>query len=410
MRDASEFYNWQTNARKEDEEQRLQLVDDRREDMKASNRRAREAMDNQEKSNADAAAAQRSDMDVARKQREAELLAGLNNRRAQADAVRAVQFEAPKKAAEEVRKARQERAANQAKEMAALRREREEKDRIEQEIRNDLIRQIRALERAPKNAFFIRDFDPTETSGHRLDCEMSLVELRERLKMNKQRALEEEERKREELRQDKVKKQQRLDEALSRATKVHKMAEEQNQERKRLAKMSADERKAAAKAKSAAETSKLVARLRTRRAKKKQEVENARVKNAAIAKARLLLGADKDARERRHMQEQLLGAEREARDRQTRAKREVAAYERIKARHSKQTVTYKKKVDREARELDAKRADQVSKAHKYITDKQFKEKRAKQQHFREHQSEVKDVRSKRHDRAYKPKQYLKSAR
>ena len=378
--------------------------------MKASNRRAREAMDNQEQSNADAASQQRAETEVARKEREAELLAGLNQRRAQADAVRAVQFEAPKKAAEQMHQERQERAANQAKEMAALRREREEKDRIEQEIRNDLIRQIRALERAPKNAFFVRDFDPTETSGHRLDCEMSLVELRERLKMNKQRALEEEQRKREELRQDKVQKQQRLDEALSRATKVHKMAEEQNQERKRLAKMSADERQAAVKAKSAADTKNLVARLRNRRAKKKEEVENARVKNAAIAKARLLLGADKDARERRHMQEQLLGAEREARDRQNKAKHEVAAYERIKAKHSKQTVTYKKKLDRESRELDARRADQVSKAHKYITDKQFSEKRAKQQHFREHQSKVKADRSKKHDRAYKPKQYLKPSR
>ena len=388
----------------------MQLVDERREDMKASNRRAREAMDNQEQSNADAAAAQRSEMQVARDKREAELAAGLEHRREQAEAVRVVQFEAPKKAAEKQKKERQERAANQMKEMAALRREREEKDRLEQEIRNDLIRQIRALERAPKNAFFVRDFDPTETSGLGLDCEMSLVELRERLKMNKQRALEEEQRKREELRQDKVKKQQRLDEALSRAMKVHKMAEEQNLERKRLSKMDAAQRKAEIKAKSAAQTRAVVARLRNRRAKKKEEVENARIKNAKIAKARLLLGADKDAMERRHMQEQLLGAEREARDRQTRAKREVAAYERIKAKHSKQTVTYKKKVDREHRELDARRADQVRKAHKYITDKQFSEKREKQSHFRDHQSKVKQDRSKKHTRAYKPKQYLRPSR
>ena len=67
-------------------------------------------------------------------------------------------------------------------------REKAAADALEQEIRNDLIRQIRALERVPKRT--IIRFDPTESSGVGLLEEMSLVELKERLRMNKIRDAE----------------------------------------------------------------------------------------------------------------------------------------------------------------------------------------------------------------------------
>ena len=52
---------------------------------------------------------------------------------------------------------------------------------------DDLIRQIRALERVPKVK--VKVFDPTQSSQQGLLGEMSLVELRERVEMLKVRTL-----------------------------------------------------------------------------------------------------------------------------------------------------------------------------------------------------------------------------
>ena len=71
-----------------------------------------------------------------------------------------------------------------------------EEKKIEQERRDDLIRQIRELERIPIKR--TTGFDPTETPGYGLLEEMSLVELKERLEIQKKMRLDEINAKREE--------------------------------------------------------------------------------------------------------------------------------------------------------------------------------------------------------------------
>ena len=71
-----------------------------------------------------------------------------------------------------------------------------EEKKIEQERRDDLIRQIRELERIPIKRS--TGFDPTETPGYGLLEEMSLVELKERLEIQKKMRLDEINAKREE--------------------------------------------------------------------------------------------------------------------------------------------------------------------------------------------------------------------
>jgi len=56
---------------------------------------------------------------------------------------------------------------------------------VEQARRNELIRQIRELEKIPIQR--TKGFDPTETGGHGLMEEMSVAELRERLEFNKRK-------------------------------------------------------------------------------------------------------------------------------------------------------------------------------------------------------------------------------
>ena len=71
-----------------------------------------------------------------------------------------------------------------------------EEKKIVQERRDDLIRQIRELERIPIKRS--TGFDPTETPGYGLLEEMSLVELKERLEIQKKMRLDEINAKREE--------------------------------------------------------------------------------------------------------------------------------------------------------------------------------------------------------------------
>jgi hypothetical protein len=77
----------------------------------------------------------------------------------------------------------------------AMQRKREE-DAVEQRKREELIRQIRELERIP--IVRTKGFDPTEASGVGLLEEMSIAELRERLEFNKMKEEQETAQKREE--------------------------------------------------------------------------------------------------------------------------------------------------------------------------------------------------------------------
>lgn len=90
-----------------------------------------------------------------------------------------------------------------------------EESKIEQQRRNDLIRQIRELERIPIQR--TKGFDPTETPGYGLFEEMSLVELRERLELQKKMLKDQIEAKREE---NKMKMEERTDSLINKANVI----------------------------------------------------------------------------------------------------------------------------------------------------------------------------------------------
>jgi hypothetical protein len=69
------------------------------------------------------------------------------------------------------------------KELSEALQRRKEEDEIEHKKKEELIRQIRELERVP--IVRTKGFDPTETAGFGLLDEMSIAELRERLEFNK---------------------------------------------------------------------------------------------------------------------------------------------------------------------------------------------------------------------------------
>ena len=75
----------------------------------------------------------------------------------------------------------------------ALKRKRDEEE-FEHQRKQELIRQIRELEKIP--IVRTKGFDPTEAGGHGLLEEMSIAELRERIEYNKRQVEQETEKKR----------------------------------------------------------------------------------------------------------------------------------------------------------------------------------------------------------------------
>ena len=101
---------------------------------------------------------------------------------------------------------------NRKKEMNELNLIIQEEKKINNERRDDLIRQIRELEKLPIRRQY--GFDPTETPGYGLLEEMSLVELKERLALQKKMLLDEINSKKEE---NKLKMQERADDLVNKA-------------------------------------------------------------------------------------------------------------------------------------------------------------------------------------------------
>ena len=101
---------------------------------------------------------------------------------------------------------------NRKKEMNELNLIIQEEKKINNERRDDLIRQIRELEKLPIRRQY--GFDPTETPGYGLLEEMSLVELKERLALQKKMLFDEINSKKEE---NKLKMQERADDLVNKA-------------------------------------------------------------------------------------------------------------------------------------------------------------------------------------------------
>ena len=157
--------------------------------------------------------------------------------------------------------------------------------------------------------------------------EMSLQELQERLRINKIRDKEKEEAAREKFRQQKIDKVAELRRKMDNVAQIRALAQQANQQRRARSAMTAEEREKQQRKEAESRNRTLVSRLRTMRTARHEEQAKLDADCAAVAKARLLLGAGHDQRERQYYRDKMDGLEREARLRQQNAKREQTRYE-----------------------------------------------------------------------------------
>ncbi|EQC37839.1 hypothetical protein SDRG_04862 [Saprolegnia diclina VS20] len=310
LRDASEFYRWQSDMIKKDDEDHRRQVEMRRLEMAQAQHEAIEASLRAKAENREVAIQMKlvaRENDEKRRQEENEL----NQQYQQiATDIKQTREVAPREAEERVRleNARKREELNIM--LEAERQRKAEQDAIDQAQREDLIRQIRALDRVHREHVAV--FDPTESSNYGLLEEMSLVELRERLQMKKVQEAEWEAERREHILECKKDKEEDLKSRVQNIARIRQSAATANRAARARKKELEQEKLEKEKQMRDEGNLKLAAKMTKQRAEREAEARRLRDEEELIANKRMFLGAAKNMLEERHFMQQSLGAEREA--------------------------------------------------------------------------------------------------
>jgi hypothetical protein len=302
LRDASEFYQWQMRMKAEDEEAERQGVLLRKEELEKSAMEARAAVERDLRQKQRAASAMRRQREMTEELSRKEKDVVRMENQALAAAVKQERDTAPKDAAREIVEARAEDAARIREESVRIAeqvKEREEQLALE---RADKVRQLQAIERVPR-AHTSQPFDPTTTHGHGMLDEMSLLEARERIAMQKARELEETEAKRRSIMVERRQKQLDLEQRMHSISRVRSSASvvARNSRERRIS--SKAEAEAALDATRSESLVRLEQKLREKR--EKQDLERAMLEEESrkVARRNMFLGAAKLAMEEKRFDE-----------------------------------------------------------------------------------------------------------
>ena len=186
----------------------------------------------------------------------------------------------------------QELYKNRKKEFNELNLIAKEEQKIYLDRRDDLIRQIRELEKLPIRR--TTGFDPTETPGYGLLEEMSLVELRERLALQKRMLADEIKSKKEE---NKLRMQERADELINKAQIIQENRDrlrnqkEIERKAKKDARIAEKERLRIAREKSLFEVKQKIEN-KKQKLKKEDEIFQKKIREIKLQRQFLQLGRD----------------------------------------------------------------------------------------------------------------------
>jgi len=192
--------------------------------------------------------------------------------------------------------------------------EKKKEEEQEMERKRDLIRQIRALEKVPVEKY--KMFDPAEPPCQGLLDEMSLAELKERLRIVESQREKELDMKRERQLARKVEKQEELTEKAEMLAKVRERAREEQQQRheeQKKQKILLEQQKQKHRENCLTEVAE---KLKLKKRQKKEEEQRLKLELKEIATKRQFLAANAEQVEAKAHGEQQAGLDREALKRQ----------------------------------------------------------------------------------------------
>ncbi|KAK1946761.1 Cilia- and flagella-associated protein 99 [Phytophthora citrophthora] len=360
LRDPLEFYRWQTNMQQQDEANWRHEVETRRLEMVQAQYDAIEAAKQAKLENREVALEMKErarDRAAEREQEENELLAKYRNL---TEEVKRVRDTAPREAEAQVREenARQRDALQEF--LAAERERKAQEDAKEQAAREDLIRQIRALDRVHREHVAV--FDPTETAQLGLLQEMSLAELRERLRVRHEEQKRWEESRRETILTDKQEKNADLLEKATSAARRRRTTASANAAARSKKKALAAAREMEEQALRRKNNLELAEKLKRQREERTQQTENLRLEAEEMATRRRFLGAAKNMLEENHFDQLKCGFEREAKNRQETHQVESITMENVRVQEKRMNAEFRERQKLAKQDEEQVRAQLYSRA------------------------------------------------
>ncbi|TMW68054.1 hypothetical protein Poli38472_007726 [Pythium oligandrum] len=360
LRDPMEFYRWQSEMQQQDHEKWKAEVEKRRLEMVQAQYEAIEAAHRARMENREVAIQMKAvskDLEAQRMMEEQQLE---ERYRQQMSDIKKIRDVAPREAEERL-KEEKHKAREELNEFLAAERERKAaEDALEQAQREDLIRQIRALDRVHREHVVV--FDPTETVQLGLLEEMSLAELKERLVVRKAEQQAWEDARRENILTDKQEKDAALEEKVKTLSKLRNAAATANATQRSRKKAMEEAKRREDEERRRQGNLQLAEKLTAQRAAREAQVEKLKQEAEEIAKKRMFLGAAKSMLEESHFDQLKRGAERQVQQRQRSTQEDAITTENVRHRVLSMRTDYRQSQVRQKQEEDATRAAILGKA------------------------------------------------
>ncbi|KAG6587130.1 DNA repair protein RadA [Phytophthora cinnamomi] len=341
LRDPLEFYRWQANMQQQDEANWRREVETRRLEMVQAQYDAIEAARQAKLENREVALEMKERARCRAAEREQEENGLVEKYRLLTEEVKRVRDTAPREAEAQVREENAKQRDALQEFLAAERERKAQEDAKEQAAREDLIRQIRALDRVHRE--YVAVFDPTETAQLGLLQEMSLAELRERLRVRHEEQKRWEESRREAILTDKQEKNADLLEKATNAARRRRATASANAAARSKKKALAIAREMEEQALRRKNNLELAEKLQRQREERQQQTEKLRLEAEELATRRRFLGAAKNMLEENHFDQLKCGFEREARNRQETHQVESITMENVRAQEKRMNSEYRER-------------------------------------------------------------------